>query len=102
MLASFSIVPVGTGEELKADVAAVLELIDRSGLPYQLGAMQTTVEGDEEKVMALIMACHHKMRERASRVLTHITIDDRAGAAGRLSGKVKDVETVLGRELSRE
>ena len=102
MLASFSIVPVGTGEELKADVAAVLELIDRSGLPYKLGAMQTTVEGDEEKVMALIMACHHKMRERASRVLTHITIDDRAGAAGRLSGKVKDVEDILGKELSRE
>ena len=102
MLAAFSIVPIGNGEELKEDIAAILELIDKSGLPYKLGAMQTTVEGDEEKVMALIMACHRKMRERASRVLTHITIDDRAGAAGRLSGKVKVVETVLGRELSRE
>ncbi len=102
MLASFSIVPIGNGEELKADVAAILELIDRSGLSYKLGAMQTSVEGSEEEVLGLIMACHRKMRERANRVLTHITIDDRAGATERLSGKVKDVETILGRELCRE
>ena len=102
MLASFSVVPVGNNEELKQDIAAILELIDRSGLSYKLGAMQTTVEGDEAAVMNLIMSCHRKMRERANRVLTHITIDDRANATGRLTGKVKDVEDVLGKELSRE
>ena len=102
MLAAFSIVPIGNGEELKADIAAILELIDKSGLPYKLGSMQTTVEGPEDKVMGLIMACHRQMRARAGRVLTHITIDDRANAAGRLSGKVKDVEDILGKELCRE
>ena len=30
------------------------------------------------KVMAVIMKCHRHMRKRAPRVLTHITIDDRA------------------------
>ena len=102
MIASFSIVPVGAGEELKEHIAAIMELIDASGLSYKLGAMQTTVEGEQAQVMALIMACHNKMRERAARVLTHITIDDREGAVGRLEGKVRDVETVLNRELSRE
>ncbi len=102
MIASFSIVPVGSGEELKEHVAAIMELIDGSGLDYKLGAMQTTVEGSQEKVMALIMACHNKMRERCARVLTNITIDDREGAAGRLAGKVSDVEEVLGRKLCRE
>lgn len=102
MLASFSIVPIGNGEELKADVAAILEIIDASGLAYKLGAMQTTVEGPEDEVLALIMACHRKMRQRANRVLTHITMDDRAGATGRLDGKVRDVEDVLGKELRRE
>ena len=34
--------------------------------------------------------------------MTHITIDDRAGAAGRLEGKVQDVERILGRELRHE
>ena len=102
MLAAFSIVPIGNGEELKADIAAILELIDKSGLPYKLGAMQTTVEGPEDEVMSLIMACHRHMRRRAGRVLTHIAIDDRADATGRLSGKVKDVEDILGKELCRE
>jgi len=102
MLASFSIVPVGAGEGLKEHVAAIIDLIDRSGLKYKLGAMQTTVEGDDSDVMALILQCHRHMRAKARRVLTHIAIDDREGAKGRLTGKVADVEKALGRKLSHE
>lgn len=102
MLASFSVVPLGVGEEVAKEIAAVLELVERSGLDYRLGAMQTTVEGEPEAVMALILACHRHLRTRAPRVLTHITLDDRAGAVGRLEGKVRDVEAVLGRELRHE
>jgi uncharacterized protein (TIGR00106 family) len=102
MVVSFSIVPVGVGEELKEQIARVLDLIDQSGLPYRLGAMQTTVEGEEAEVMNLVMRCHRLMRESAPRVLTHIAIDDRQGATSRLEGKVADVESVLGRKLSHE
>jgi len=102
MLASFSIAPIGVGEELKDHIAQVLDLIDTSGLPYRLGAMQTTVEGEPDKVIDLIVKCHSLMLARAPRVLTHIAIDDRKGATGRLEGKVTDVENVLGRQLSSE
>ena len=102
MLASFAVVPIGVGEELKEHIAEVLEIIAGSGLPYKLGAMQTTIEGEPGEVMALIMTCHNHLMERCARVLTHITIDDRRGATGRLEGKVKDVEHVLGRELSTD
>ena len=85
-----------------AQVAPVLDLIDRSGLAYRLGAMQTTGEGDEAEVMELILRCHRQMRGLAPRVLTHITLDDRAGATGRLTGKVSDVEEVLGRPMKHE
>lgn len=102
MLASFSIVPLGVGEELKNHVAAIIDVIDKSGLDYKSGAMQTTVEGDEEEVMELIMKCHHLMKEKAPRVLTHITIDDRKNATKRLEGKISDVESVLGRKVSHE
>lgn len=102
MLASFAVIPLGIGEELKEAVADILSIIDESGLSYKLGAMQTTVEGDEAEVMALIMRCHRRMRELAPRVLTNITIDDRADASDRLAGKVSDVEGVLGRKLSHE
>jgi uncharacterized protein (TIGR00106 family) len=102
MVVSFSVVPIGVGEELKEQIAKVLDLIDQSGLPYKLGAMQTTVEGEEAEVMGLVMRCHRLMRAVAPRVLTHIAIDDRQGATGRLEGKVADVESVLGRKLSHE
>ena len=102
MLASFSISPVGVGEALSQHVAEIIDIIDRSGLTYRLGAMQTTVEGDDSEVMALILQCHRHMRKNAKRVVTHIAIDDREGASGRLMGKVDAVEKALGRKVSRE
>jgi len=102
MLASFSIAPVGVGEKLSKYVAEIIDIIDKSGLKYKLGAMQTTVESDDSEVLALILQCHRHMRAKAKRVLTHIAIDDREGAKGRLAGKVTDVEKALGRSLSHE
>jgi uncharacterized protein YqgV (UPF0045/DUF77 family) len=64
--------------------------------------MSTAIEGDAEQVMDVIMRCHRKMLELAPRVLTSITIDERKGATGRLEGKVKDVEEVLGKRLERK
>lgn len=102
MLASFSVVPLGSGEGVKELVAEALAIVDESGLSYKLGAMQTTIEGDPDKVMEVILRCHQRVLESVPRVLTHITLDDRKGATGRLEGKVADVEQVLGRKLSRE
>jgi uncharacterized protein (TIGR00106 family) len=102
LVVSFSIIPVGTGEELKEHIAEILDIVDKSGIPYTLGAMQTTLEGNENEVMALIMKCHNRMKELSPRVLTSITIDDRANAEGRLKGKIEDVEKVLNRGLSHE
>lgn len=101
MLASFSVVPLGVTGGVKELVAEALRIVDGSGLNYELGAMQTTVEGDPERVMEVILACHRRVLELAPRVLTHIAIDERKGAAGRLEGKVRDVEEALGKQLGR-
>jgi uncharacterized protein (TIGR00106 family) len=101
VIVEFSVVPIGSGEKLAGPVARVLDLVDKSGLPYQLTAMGTIVEGDWDEVLALVRRCHDSMRGEAARVVTHITIDDRAEAAGRIKGKVRDVEAVLGRELKK-
>jgi uncharacterized protein (TIGR00106 family) len=90
------------GDELKELIADVLTIVEKSGLSYKLGAMQTTVEGDPDQVMGLIMDCHRRVLELAPRVLTNITIDDRKGWTDRLDGKVSDVEEILGRKLSHE
>jgi uncharacterized protein (TIGR00106 family) len=102
MLASFAVVPIGVGDELKEKISEALSIVESSGLPYKLGAMQTTVEGTQEEVMSLIMKCHNRLMEISPRVLTHIAIDDRRDATDRLEGKVRDVEEVLGRRLDHE
>jgi uncharacterized protein (TIGR00106 family) len=101
MIIEFSVVPVGRGDELAAPVARILDLVDKSGLPYQLTAMGTLVEGDWDEIMGLVRLCHEAVRGETVRVLTHIAIDDRPGATGRLAGKVRDVETTLGRALKK-
>lgn len=101
MLASFSVAPMEVQGGVKDLIAEVLRIVDKSGLDYELGAMQTTMEGSAEQVMETILACHRRMLELSPRVLTHIAIDDRQGATGRLQGKVRDVEEVLGKKLRR-
>jgi uncharacterized protein (TIGR00106 family) len=101
VIAEFSVVPVGGGEELAGPVAAVVDIIDRSGLPYQLTAMGTLIEGEWDAVLGLIKECHLRMRRDFPRVLTRVSIDDREGAEGRIAGKVSDVEAALGRTVRK-
>jgi uncharacterized protein (TIGR00106 family) len=101
MIVEFSVVPIGRGENLAGPVARILDLVDKSGLPYQLTAMGTIVEGEWEEVLDLIRRSHEAMRGESGRVYTHITIDDRPEAADRIKGKVREVEDALGRELKK-
>ena len=98
MIAVFTVVPHGK-EALSKDVAQVIDIVDRSGVEYQLTSMGTIVEGEPEEVWALIRNCHEKMRTLARRVSTHITIDDREGAEDSIKTKVDDIEQHLGRKL---
>lgn len=101
MVASFAVVPLGVTGGVKTLIAEALKIVDASGLDYELGAMSTTVEGDPERVMEVILACHRRVLELAPRVLTNITLDERSGTSGRLEGKVRDVEEILGKPLRR-
>jgi len=101
MLVDFAVVPMGVTGGVKKLVAEALKTCRRIWPSRKLGAMHTTIEGDSDRVMDVILRCHRRMLELAPRVLTSITIDDRRGATGRLEGKVRDVEQVLGKPLSR-
>lgn len=82
-------------------VAEVINIIDRSGLPYKLGPMSTTIEGEWNKVMAVINKARLKLRKTSPRLYISITIDDRKDATKRLTGKIQSVEKKLGREVSK-
>ncbi|MFH1603614.1 MAG: MTH1187 family thiamine-binding protein [Pseudomonadota bacterium] len=100
VLAEFSMSPLDKGESLSAYVARSLDIIDKSGLPYQLTPMGTIVEGEWDEVMALVTACYRRMSQDCNRISTSIRIDFRAGTSGRLESKIGAVESKLGRRLS--
>lgn len=102
MLATFTVIPLGVPDGAKHLIAEALKIVDASGLSYQLGAMGTTLEGEADDVMRVVMQCHKRLLELAPRVMTSILIDDRPGHTGRLRGKVEDVEGLLGKTLHRE
>ncbi len=87
------------GESSSKDVARVIDIIDKSGLPYKVSSMSTVIEGSWETVMKLINRARVALRKNHSRIYISITIDDRKGAVGRISGKIKSVEKQLKREV---
>jgi uncharacterized protein (TIGR00106 family) len=65
-------------------VAAAIEVLEQSGLPYRLGAMGTEVEGPREEVFAVLSRCQTALAARPGvrRIATVIKIDDRIGVEG--------------------
>jgi uncharacterized protein (TIGR00106 family) len=79
----------------------VINIIDKSGLPYKLGPMSTTIEGSWDQVMPVINKARLSLRRSFPRLYISITIDDRKGAKKRITGKIESVEKRLGREVRK-
>lgn len=101
VLLEFSMSPLDKGVSLSPYVARSLDIIDKSGLPYQLTPMGTILEGEWGEVMAVVTACYQRMSQDCDRISTSMRIDYRAGKSGRLKSKIQAVESRLGRTLSK-
>lgn len=99
VLAELSIWPMDKGESVGAYVARCVDIIDRSGLPYRLGPMGTTIEGEWKDVMAVVTRCFEALAADCNRVTASLKIDYRRGQANRLATKIKSVEKTVGRTL---
>jgi uncharacterized protein (TIGR00106 family) len=101
VLLEMSIVPMGVGESVSQYVAECVNLIDQSGLAYEVHSMGTIVEGELDEVLALMERCIDQMTNHSDRVTCSAKLDYRKGRSGRLSGKVDSVEQKLGRPIKR-
>lgn len=101
MLATFSIIPLGQGIHISKQIAEIINIIDESGLDYQLTSMGTIVEGNWEEIMNLIEKCHKHAFDFGDRVYTTIAIDDFKGRTSRLKGKVESVEKILRKDFNK-
>lgn len=100
VLLEFSMSPLSQGESVSKYVARSLDIIDRSGVPYQLTPMGTILEGEWDEVMAVVTRCFEAMKADCTRVSTSIRIDWRDAPGGRLKSKVAAVQAKVGRPLS--
>lgn len=74
-----AVYPLGTADAgVSREVSRVFEVLDWSGLPYEMTVMGTVVEGDPERLFALAREVHTVMFfESVKRVVTVIRIDER-------------------------
>jgi len=101
VLLEMSIVPMGSGESVSQYVAQCVDLVDQSGLAYEVHSMGTIVEGELPQVLDLLKQCIEKVAESSNRVTCSAKFDFRRGKSGRISSKVDRVEQQLGRAVRR-
>jgi len=100
-LVEFSMFPTEETQSKSVFVARVLDIVDRSGLAYQLTPMGTIIEGETvAEVLAVIDEAYLELQKDCGRIYSSIKIDYRAGPVGRLGKKVNSVEAKLGRKLN--
>ena len=67
--------PAGTPEDPHAYVEAAVRVIQASGLRHEVGALGTTLEGDDDAVWATLRAAHEAMLAAgATSGLSHIKV----------------------------
>jgi uncharacterized protein (TIGR00106 family) len=99
VLLEFAMAPHGQGDSLSAYVARILDVIDKSGVPYQLTPMGTILEGEWDDVMHVVTACFRALQPDCQRIGMNLKVDYRAGSDSRLRSKIEKVEEHLGRKL---
>ena len=100
VLLDLQIYPNDKGVNLSEYVARCLDVIDKSGVTYKMHPMGTILEGDWEKVNAVVTACFKALEKDCDRISINMRVDYRAGDKSRLKSKVESVEKIVGRTLA--
>jgi uncharacterized protein (TIGR00106 family) len=94
-LLSIQILPkTNAGEEVYSYVDRAIEIIKQSGVPYRVGPLETTMEGDVDHLLDIVQQMNAAMFEMGSpSVLSQIklSVDSKEGASmARLLQKYPD------------
>ena len=101
MVMELTIIPLGRERSISGDLAALVKIIEATGLDYRMSAFGTLVEGSWDQLVALAKECHFIVRNKTERVLTMIRIDDYGERTGEIEGAVSRVEQKLGRTVRK-
>ena len=98
-LVEVSIVPIGTGTpSVSQYVAQAVQVLEgEKDIKYELTAMGTIIEGDLERLLALVRQMHEAVFDAGvTRVVTTIKIDERRDKTSSMSSKMESLKRELG------
>lgn len=94
-LIAVAIAPFGTGDELSREVAEVIRVIRKSGLPNRTNSMFTEIEGEWDEVMTVVKDAVSVLADRGIRTEVVLKADIRPGFTNMIDAKVERVNKIL-------
>lgn len=91
-IAEFTIIPIGVGVSLSKYVAVCEQILEESGLSYELHANGTNLEGEWDAVVGAIKSCHERLHAMGvPRIATQIKIGTRTDRVQKMTDKIASV-----------
>ena len=94
-LIAVAIAPFGVGDELSSEVAEVVKVIRKSGLPNRTYSMFTEIEGEWDEVMRVVRDATFVLAEKGIRTEVILKADVRPGFSRMMDEKVARVNALL-------
>ena len=92
-IAEFTIIPIGVGVSLSKYMATCENVLEKTGLIYELHANGTNLEGEWDAVMDAIKTCHENLHEiGVPRISTIIKVGTRTDRNQHMTDKVQSVK----------
>ena len=90
---------VGAG--VSVSVSKIIDMIDQSGVAYQLTPMGTIIETDTMREALDIIEKAYEALADCERIYSSLKFDIRKGKSNRLKTKIASVEKRIGREVKK-
>lgn len=95
-LIAVAIAPCGIGDEMAPEVAEVVKVIRKSGLPNRTTSMFTEIEGEWDEVMKVVKDAAFVLANKGIRTEVVLKADIRPGFTNTIKTKVDKVDKILG------
>lgn len=104
VLLEFAMFPTSSecreGASVSQYVSRIIDVIDKSGVSYQLTPMGTIIECDSMKEALNVIEKAYECLSECERVYSSLKFDIRHGRSNRLKSKIDSVQNRLGREVN--
>lgn len=104
VLLEFSMFPTSQdcrdGSSVSKQVGKIIDVIDKSGIPYQLTPMGTIIEASSMKEALGIIELAYAQLKDCDRVYSALKFDIRKDCKNRLKTKIQSIEKVLDRKVN--